>query len=382
MLSEAHGLHVAQIGFHHDPARRTPRELLEAWPTLVDVAESASRAHVAVSVIQACAHEAQFERNGVRYRFLPFGIEPAHGGLTPLFEQLQTLAPDVLHINGLHYLREIRALSAHRPDLPLMLQDHANLAPRPWRRPAWRRAFSQVTGIAFCAREQALPFLEARLLAERTRIYEIVESTSRFEPGDRDQARALTGMHGDPAVLWIGHLDANKDPLTMLDGVSRASAALPGLRLWCCFASSPLRAAVERRIAGDAHLRGRVHLLGRLPHERIEPLLRAADLFVLASHREGSGYALIEALACGLPPVVTDIPSFRALTGRGAVGRLWPCGEPEGLSQALQAAARDTGASARAAVRAHFEQQLSFQALGTRLAAVYRDLCERACASR
>ena len=52
--------------------------------------------------------------------------------------------------------------------------------------------------------------------------------------------------------------------------------------------------------------------------------MRAADLFVLGSHREGSGYSLIEALACGLPPIVTDIPSFRSLTGAGVVGALWP----------------------------------------------------------
>ena len=41
---------------------------------------------------------------------------------------------------------------------------------------------------------------------------------------------------------------------------------------------------------------------------RVEELMRAADIFTLGSHREGSGYALTEALACGLPPVVTDIP--------------------------------------------------------------------------
>ena len=62
--------------------------------------------------------------------------------------------------------------------------------------------------------------------------------------------------------------------------------------------------------------------------------MRAADVFVLGSHREGSGYSLIEALACGLPPVVTDIPSFRSLTAAGAVGALWPCGDARALGDA------------------------------------------------
>jgi glycosyltransferase involved in cell wall biosynthesis len=105
--------------------------------------------------------------------------------------------------------------------------------------------------------------------------------------------------------------------------------------------------------------------------------MRAADIFVLGSHREGSGYSLIEALGCGLPPVVTDIPSFRALTGAGAVGSLWPCGDSQALSRALQALAARTGASVRAAVRAHFERELSFAALGTKLVTMYRDVSVR-----
>jgi glycosyltransferase involved in cell wall biosynthesis len=133
---------------------------------------------------------------------------------------------------------------------------------------------------------------------------------------------------------------------------------------------------VEQRIASDPQLRNRVTLLGRVPHEQVEQLMRAADIFVLGSHREGSGYSLIEALACGLPPVVTDIPSFRSLTGNGAVGMLWPCGDSQALGAALQAVAARTGSEARNAVHAHFERELSFDALGAKLAAMYAAVAE------
>jgi glycosyltransferase involved in cell wall biosynthesis len=134
---------------------------------------------------------------------------------------------------------------------------------------------------------------------------------------------------------------------------------------------------VQQLIASDPALQQRVTLLGRVPHERIEQLMRAADLFVLGSHREGSGYALIEALACGLPPVVTDIPSFRALTAGGTVGALWPCGDAPALTAALQKVAAHCGAATRAAVRAHFERELSSTALGAKLAAMYVDVTGR-----
>lgn len=62
-------------------------------------------------------------------------------------------------------------------------------------------------------------------------------------------------------------------------------------------------------------------------------------MLVAGSRHEGSGYAVIEALACGVVPVVTDIAPFRALTDRGRVGALWPVGNAERLARALSAPA-------------------------------------------
>jgi len=370
-------LHVVQLGLFNDPQRRTPSELLEAWATLVDVAEAVERAGVRVSVVQTCAHAERLERAGVCYHFLPFGETPASARLAPLLELLRKLRPQLLHVHGLHFPRQVLSLTALVPSLPIILQDHASRPPRIWRRAVLRRAFAAARGVAFCAAEQAQPFREAGILGSGTPVYPIPESTSRFLPGDRAAARRETGLHGDPAILWVGHLNANKDPLTILDAVGAVAPALPGIQLHCCFGVAPLRAAVEARIARDPQLRGRVHLWGQVPHERIEQLMRAADLFVLGSHRESTGYAVIEALACGLPPIVTDIPSFRSLTGGGAVGVLWRCGDPRSLRAALLSAAARAHSQTRREVRAHFERELSFEALGSKLATMYRDLLGR-----
>jgi glycosyltransferase involved in cell wall biosynthesis len=163
----------------------------------------------------------------------------------------------------------------------------------------------------------------------------------------------------------------------VLHGVSMAARHLPQLRLWCCFGKAPLLAEVQARIEHDPWLRGRVHLLGHVPHVQVEQLMRAADLFTLGSHREGSGYALAEALACGLPPVVTDIPSFRAMTGRGAVGWLWPCGDARRLCDAILTAASRPRADVEAHVRQHHERELSFEAVGRKLNAAYSKMIAR-----
>jgi glycosyltransferase involved in cell wall biosynthesis len=324
--------------------------------------------------VQACAHAERLERAGVCYHFLP-GAEPtADARPAPLIELLRGLRPDVLHVHGLDFPRPVLSLAAALPSVPIILQDHASRPPRLWRRGLQRRAFASAAGIAFCAAEQAQPFREAGVLGTHTPVYAIPESTSRFGPGDRAVARRATGLDGDPAILWVGHLDANKDPLTVLEGLSAAVPALGDAQLHCCFAGAPLHARVEARIAGDARLRGRVRLLGQVPHAHIEQLMRAADLFVLGSHREGSSFSLIEALATGLTPVVTDIPSLRALTGNGAVGELWPCGDSGALARALHAAGARVGSRSRLAIREHFDEQLSSTALGRKLTAAYREL--------
>ena len=378
-------MHVAQISFFNDPEGRAPARLLEAWPSLVDVADAAASAGVRVSVLQASIHTHRLTRHEVPYHFLPFGRAPgAEVHRAELAELLQALAPDVFHVHGLGFVRDVPLLARLAPHTPILLQDHADRPPPLWRRGSWRAGFGAAAAVMFCAREQAAPFGRAGLVHARMKVFEVPESTSRFAPGDRLRARRVTALQGDPAVLWVGHLDENKDPLTVLDGIRAAARELPRLQLHCCFGTAPLLHAVEERIARDRALRPRVRLLGRVPHERVQQLMRAADLFVLGSHREGSGYSLIEALACGLPPVVTDIPSFRALTGAGStlprdgsIGALWPRGDAGALCEKLIAAAAQPRARIRAAACEFFGKELSFEAVGRKLAAAYQDLAER-----
>ncbi|HET7204620.1 MAG TPA: glycosyltransferase family 4 protein [Steroidobacteraceae bacterium] len=367
--------HVAQVSFFLDPQGRGPEQMLEDWPSLVDVAEAAAQGGARVTVIQACASPAHLQRNGVDYHFVP----PDDGGPTiacsRAFRQLvDGLTPDVIHVHGLGFPADVARVADLAPAVPILVQDHANRPPRFWRRHSWRRGLRAAAGVAFCAREQAEPFLKAGVLPTHSEVFEIPEAPARFTPGDRALARRQSGLCGDPCLLWVGHLDQNKDPLTVLRGVSLAVRYLPKLTLWCCFGKAPLLTEVREQVEQDPWLRDRVHLLGRVPHAQVEQLMRAADFFTLGSHREGSGYALAEALACGLPPVVTDIPSFRVMTGRGAVGWLWPRGDAQRLCEAILAATSRPQAGQQAHVRRHFERELSFDAVGRKLNAAYARL--------
>ena len=184
-------------------------------------------------------------------------------------------------------------------------------------------------------------------------------------------------MRGDPALLWVGRLNQNKDPITVLAGFERALSALPNAHLTMVYHSDELLPVVKARVKAVPELAAAVHLVGRVRHDAMAAFYSAADLFVLGSHHEGSGYALIEALACGAVPVVTDIPTFRTITAGGSLGTLWPPGDGRGLAVALTDLAQRDLASHRAAIAVHFDQLLSWPAIGRQAMTAYRDVATR-----
>jgi glycosyltransferase involved in cell wall biosynthesis len=368
-------MHVAQANLLPVPGRRAHSDVLEQWHSLVDIAEAAACGGMRVSVIQASWREECIVRNDIAYHFVDVsGLERSPERIRRLTALLSVLEPDVLHVHGLAFAGDAFAISRRLPRLPILCQDHADRPPRWSRRWSWKRWYSAVSAVSFTAPEQARPFAEAGVFGQGMQVFAIPESTSRFAPGDRDRARAETGLDGDPCVLWVGHLVHGKDPLTVIDGIARAALQLPGLQLWCAFGTSPLLDEVQARVLAYPQLAGRVHFLGKVPHAHVEALMRATDLFVSGSHAESCGYALLEALACGANPVVTDIPAFRALLGDSPVGRLWPPGDAERLAAALVDAASDRIPAGH--VRRHFDANLSFAAVGRRWAAAYAQVCD------
>ena len=370
-------MRVVQVNCAIDAQGREPEALLRAWPTVPLVAEAVAEAGAEVTVLQASRFAAEHRHAGVTYRFVaePRGRRDS-AGLAPwrMAAAARRMEPDVIHFNGLGFPLHLAAMT--RLGIPVLVQDHASL---PGGKLGLLRRWSLrgVAGLAFTAAEQAEPFREARELPEGLPIFAVPESSSRFTPDDREEARRATGVSGAPALLWVGRLNRNKDPLTVLEAVRRALPRLPDLQLWCVYSEADMLPEVERTLRGDPALAARVHLLGRRPHSEMEALCRACDLFVLASRREGSGYSLIEALACGTTPVVSAIPSFRALTGNGAVGALAPCGDAAAFAEKIIELAGQPRDQLRAATLDHFQHELSPATLGRKLLEVYSAIAKR-----
>jgi colanic acid/amylovoran biosynthesis glycosyltransferase len=124
-------------------------------------------------------------------------------------------------------------------------------------------------------------------------------------------------------------------------------------------------------------LEGRVSLRGKVSQEMVRERLRASDVLLQASLTEGMPNTVLEAMACGLPVVVTDCGGVREAVEDGVEGFVCPRRSPQALADALDALrdrtlARKLGMAGRARVAADFtlEGQLeSFRRL-------YREVAE------
>jgi len=373
---------LAIVNYAYAPDLDSPDALLDRYFSLVSWAEGlalAARQYGAqVTVVQAFAADAQRERNGVTYRFVNDGLGPhPRAWQTPrrLHDAVLHAQPDAVHVNGLLFPWQTWTLRQRLPHAcAVIVQHHAE---RPWtglRGAVQRLALRSCDGFLFTAFALAHPWQAAGVIHPTQPVFEIMEGTSDFHAQPRATARAATGMTGDPIVFWAGNLDANKDPLTILDGFELARAQLPAARLYMAFRFADLLPQVQARIARSPALSAAVHLLGALPRADIEPYFNSADFFVQGSHHESTGYALLDALACGVVPIVTDIPSFRVLTHNGALGALWPPGDAHAFAAALTACAQQTSAPQIAAVREFFEASLSVPAVGRQALAIYQSL--------
>jgi glycosyltransferase involved in cell wall biosynthesis len=136
---------------------------------------------------------------------------------------------------------------------------------------------------------------------------------------------------GVPTIISVGRLSPEKDHMLLLEAFSSAVKQQEAW-LWIV-GEGPMRPVIEERIA-QLGLGDRVQLVGYVGNPL--PLIRAADLFVLTSDREGFGVVLAEALGVGTPVVSTDCPHGpRDILGTGRWGSLVPMHNAKALAAAM-----------------------------------------------
>lgn len=382
-------VHVVFVNFSYPAAVADPDQLLARFAGLTGWADGVMAAGGRATVIQRFGRDARLERNGVACHFVADDHGPdlrswqrseeVHRCIVAVCREIGADGgAAILHLNGLMYGLQAWLMRRRLPRaVPIVAQHHAERPPTGVRTAYVSRGLRAVDGFFFTARPQADPWLAAGLILPDQPIFEVMEGSTPFRWQERRAARRQTGISGDPVFLWVGRLIDGKDPLTVLRGFEEVLADRPAARLVMVYGSDDLLPQVRERLATSPALTSAVTLLGQLPHAQVEPVCNSADYFVLGSHSEGSGYALAEALACGVVPVVTDIPSFRWMTDDGQIGALWPPGDAGAFAAAARRALSLDLQEQSTAARRQFDRRLSFDAIGRQALDAYRQLIAR-----
>lgn len=245
-----------------------------------------------------------------------------------------------------------RALRAHRPDLLVPL----TVVPNIWGRVMGRLA-GGATVVGNC-RGAADPGLQhewllwplaghilcnAQAVADRlTRTFRVPAgrisvirngvNTEAFVPGP-------PAPDADPVILCVARMAPVKDHATLLAAFELVVREHPRAMLHLV-GDGPARDAVAAR-AAQSPAAGRIRLF---PGEAdVRGHYARATLAVLSSRHEGLPNVVLEAMACGLPVVATDVGGLSEVVRDGTTGRLVPAGDPPALARALAGVLADPG---------------------------------------
>jgi glycosyltransferase involved in cell wall biosynthesis len=147
----------------------------------------------------------------------------------------------------------------------------------------------------------------------------------RFAPAPRERSETFD-------VVYVGSLSVVKGVPLLIDAVRRVPAEDLRLLLVGGWESRGMRRHIERACSEDPRIEH--HLGDPLPH------LRGAALYVHPSYEDGFSYSSAEAMACGVPVVVSDATGMKELIDPGRTGAVVRTGDLNALAGTIQAAHR------------------------------------------
>lgn len=191
--------------------------------------------------------------------------------------------------------------------------------------------------------------------------YHAVDSTGR------DLLRERLGLLRDARIfISTGHLDPRKDPLTALDGF--IAGALEGDQL-LVLGDGVMREELKRRYSQY----GQIIFLGRVAN--VQDYLQASDYFISASLAEGLPNAVLEALACGLPCLLSDIGEHNEiLMDSSTHSMFFATGQSMALAQCVRNLDKQNYAQAREAALAVISAGFSAAYMSSQYQALYKEL--------
>jgi glycosyltransferase involved in cell wall biosynthesis len=180
-----------------------------------------------------------------------------------------------------------------------------------------------------------LVLADAENLAAAARALGAAPGKVHMIPWGADLERFAPAAEREPELLLSARMhEPVYDVATILRGVKPVLERHPQARLVVA-GDGRLRPELERQAAGLLP-EGRWRFAGRLTREEMAALIARAGVYLSASLSDSTSVSLLEAMAAGAVPVVSDIAGNREWVAEGDGARLFPCGDAAALTRAVE----------------------------------------------
>jgi glycosyltransferase involved in cell wall biosynthesis len=205
--------------------------------------------------------------------------------------------------------------------------------------PRLRQALQRATQVIAVSQSLRRVALDLGIAADKARVVGNGVDLQKFSPLPRTEARRALGLPDDaPVLASVGGLVERKGFHRVIELLPALRRRFPGLRYLVVGGPGPegdMGTELQRQVAALG-LNDAVRFLGALPPERIREPLSAANVFVLATRNEGWANVFLEAMACGLPVVTTDVGGNAEVVCRPELGTVVPFGDADRLRDAIE----------------------------------------------
>jgi len=187
-----------------------------------------------------------------------------------------------------------------------------------------------------------------------------------FSPNGRTKLREKMGWQDNFVFLSIRSFEPIYGVDITLRSFIKAVQQDPQLRMFLFGKGS--QEEMLRELAAQVGVMDKIHFGGYLDRAQLPDAYNSADVFLSASHCDGSSVSLLEALACGTPAIVSDIPGNLEWVTHGVQGWVFPDGDVEAMTKLMNVARREPdlaemGERARALAQERANWQQNFKVL-------------------
>lgn len=352
--------------YSSSPEYKVPGDWLDRINAYTGILEKLGIEHT-VTGIERINYEGAFKKNNVQYFFIRQKQRTVRFPFR-LHRLVKKLKPDVVFINGLIFpLQVIQLRLALGKKNKIILLHRGERPFRGLKGYLQKLADRMIDAYLFTSAEFGKEWMQFGNISSQKKIYEVIQGSSVFYPGEKTSARKRLGIDGSPVFLWVGRLNANKDPLTVVKAFLKFIEVEPRAKLYMIYQTEELLNETRNLIQAQKNANQSIRLVGKIEHRQLQAWYSTADFILSGSHHEGSGIAVCEAMSCGCIPIVTDIVSFRKMTGPGNCGWLYEPGNEEALLKILLQIPGLDIETAQAKTIKQFKEELSFDAIAKKI---------------